>query len=388
MRPATRTTRARTGVIAGAATALLLAACGTGGTSDGGGAAASTAAANAGCTSTTKVKLQLQWVAQSQFAGYYAAKDTGLWAKECLDVTIVEGGVDIVPQTQLATGAVDFAIAWVPKALASREQGAKITDIGQIYQRSGTLQVSWKDSGLTSAASLAGKKVGNWGFGNEFELFAGLQKAGVDPKSGVTLVQQQFDMAALLSKQIDAAQAMIYNEYAQVLEQKNPATGALYQPTDLNVIDWNKDGVAMLQDAIWANTDKLKNDTAYQDTAVKLLKGAIAGWAYCRDSFQPCVDIVLKNGPTLGASHQAWQLARVNELIWPSPGGVGVIDKTLWDQTVAVATSQKVVTAAPDADAYSNTYVQKAVDALKGGGLDVTGASYKAPEVALKEGGK
>jgi NitT/TauT family transport system substrate-binding protein len=250
------------------------------------------------------------------------------------------------------------------------------------------LQVSWKDSGLTSAASLAGKKVGNWGFGNEFELFAGLQKAGVDPKSGVTLVQQQFDMAALLSKQIDAAQAMIYNEYAQVLEQKNPSTGALYQPSDLNVIDWNKDGVAMLQDAIWANTDKLKNDTAYQDTAVKLLKGAIAGWAYCRDSFQPCVDIVLKNGPTLGASHQAWQLARVNELIWPSPGGIGVIDKTLWDQTVSVATSQKVVTAAPDADAYSNTYVQKAVDALKAGGLDVTGASYKAPEVALKEGGK
>jgi NitT/TauT family transport system substrate-binding protein len=388
MRPPTRTTRARTGVIAAAAATLLLAACGTGGTSEGGGAAASTAAANAGCTSTTKVKLQLQWVAQSQFAGYYAAKDTGLWAKECLDVTIVEGGVDIVPQTQLATGAVDFAIAWVPKALASREQGAKITDIGQIYQRSGTLQVSWKNSGLTSAASLAGKKVGNWGFGNEFELFAGLQKAGVDPKSGVTLVQQQFDMAALLSKQIDAAQAMIYNEYAQVLEQKNPSTGALYQPSDLNVIDWNKDGVAMLQDAIWANTDKLKNDTAYQDTAVKLLKGAIAGWAYCRDNFQPCVDIVIKNGPTLGASHQAWQLARVNELIWPSPGGVGVIDKTLWDQTVSVATSQKVVTAAPDADAYSNTYVQKAVDALKAGGLDVTGASYKAPNVTLKEGGK
>jgi NitT/TauT family transport system substrate-binding protein len=107
-------------------------------------------------------------------------------------------------------------------------------------------------------------------------------------------------MAALLSKQIDAAQAMIYNEYAQVLEQKNPATGALYRPTDLNVIDWNKDGVAMLQDAIWANTDKLKNDTAYQDTAVKLLKGAIGGWVYGRDNFQPCVDIVLKNGPTLG----------------------------------------------------------------------------------------
>ena len=384
----TRTSAARAGTAAAAL--LLLAACGTGGTTDagsgGGGAGAS--AAPASCGTPTKVKLQLQWVAQSQFAGYYAAKDQGLWAKECLDVTIVEGGVDIVPQTQLATGAVDFAIAWVPKALASREQGAKITDIGQIYQRSGTLQVSWKDSGITAAADLKGKKVGNWGFGNEFELFAGLQKAGIDPKSGVTLVQQQFDMSALLSKQIDAAQAMVYNEYAQVLEQKNPATGQLYQPSDLSVINWQQAGVAMLQDAIWANTDKLKSDPAYQDTAVKLLKGAISGWAYCRDSFQPCVDIVLKNGPTLGASHQAWQLAKVNELIWPSAGGVGVIDKAAWDQTVSVATSQKVVAAAPDADAYTNTYVQKAVDALKASGTDVTGSSYKAPEVTLKEGGK
>ena len=380
-----KTTRLTVGATALAL--LALAACGTGGTGDtsGGGAAA---ASSAGCTKTTPVKLQLQWVAQSQFAGYYAAKEKGLWAKECLDVTIVEGGVDIVPQTQLATGAVDFAIAWVPKALASRDQGAKITDIGQIYQRSGTLQVSWKDSGITTAAGLKGKKVGNWGFGNEFELFAGLQKAGIDPKTGVTLVQQQFDMSALLSKQIDAAQAMIYNEYAQVLEQKNPATGQLYQPSDLSVIDWNTEGTTMLQDAIWANTDKLKSDKAYQDTAVKLLKGAMAGWVFCRDSFQPCVDIVLKNGPTLGASHQAWQLAKVNELVWPSPQGIGLVDKKSWDQTVSVATSQKVVKAAPDADAYTNDYAQKALDALKAEGVDVTGSSYKAPTVTLKEGGK
>ncbi len=380
-----KTTRLTVGATALAL--IALAGCGTGGTGDtsGGGAAA---ASSAGCTTTTPVKLQLQWVAQSQFAGYYAAKEKGLWAKECLDVTIVEGGVDIVPQTQLATGAVDFAIAWVPKALASRDQGAKITDIGQIYQRSGTLQVSWKDSGITTAAGLKGKKVGNWGFGNEFELFAGLQKAGIDPKTGVTLVQQQFDMSALLSKQIDAAQAMIYNEYAQVLEQKNPVTSQLYQPSDLSVIDWNTEGTAMLQDAIWANTDKLKSDKTYQETAVKLLKGAMAGWVFCRDSFQPCVDIVLKNGPTLGASHQAWQLAKVNELVWPSPQGIGLVDKKSWDQTVSVATGQKVIKAAPDADAYTNDYAQKALDALKAEGVDVTGSSYKAPTVTLKEGGK
>jgi len=137
-------------------------------------AASEAAPAAAECTTPRPVKLQLQWFAQAQFAGYYAAKDKGFYKDACLDVTILEGGVDIVPQTQLAQGNADFAISWVPKALASREQGAMITDVGQVFQKSGTLQVAWADSGIKSAADFKGKKIGNWGFGNEFEIFAAL----------------------------------------------------------------------------------------------------------------------------------------------------------------------------------------------------------------------
>ena len=125
-----------------------------------------------------KVTLQLQWFTQGQFAGYFAAVDQGFYAKQGLDVEIKEGGVDIVPQTVLAQGQADYAIAWVPKALASREQGAGITDVAQVFQRSGTYQVSFKDKGINGVADLRGKKVGNWGFGNEFELFAGMTGAG------------------------------------------------------------------------------------------------------------------------------------------------------------------------------------------------------------------
>jgi NitT/TauT family transport system substrate-binding protein len=143
------------------------------------------------------VKLQLQWVTQAQFAGYFAAVDQGFYKDQCLDVTILEGAVDIVPQTVLANGDADFAIAWVPKALASREAGANIVDIAQVFQRSGTLQVSFKDKGITSSADFAGKKVGNWGFGNEWEVFAAMTKSGIDPAS-VDNVAQQFDMVGLL----------------------------------------------------------------------------------------------------------------------------------------------------------------------------------------------
>src|SRR5215217_2121401 len=279
----------------------------------------------------TPVKLQLQWVTQAQFAGYFAAVDKGFYKDAGLDVEILEGGVDIVPQTVLAQGQADFAIAWVPKALASREQGAQITDVAQIFQRSGTLQVSFKDKNITSPADLRGKKVGNWGFGNEYELFAAMTEAGLDPAKDVTLVQQQFDMQALLKGDIDAAQAMDYNEYAQVLEATNPATGKLYQPGDFTVLNWNDVGTSMLQDAVWANTEKLESDTAYQDTTVKFLTAAMKGWVFCRDNAEKCRDIVVARGSKLGSSHQLWQMNEINKLIWPSTSKIGLIEDTAWN---------------------------------------------------------
>ena len=340
----------------------------------------------------TKVKLQLQWFTQAQFAGYFAAVDQGFYKEQGLDVSIIEGGVDIVPQTVLAQGQADFAIAWVPKALASRESGAGITDVGQIFQKSGTLQVAFAAKNIKKAADLKGKKVGNWGFGNEFELFAGLTKAGLNAGKDVTLVQQQFDMQALLKGDIDAAQAMAYNEYAQVLEAKNPKTGKLYTPEDFTAINWNDEGTAMLQDAIWANTDKLK-DSKYQETTVKFLTGSMKGWIFCRDNPDKCRDIVVAKGSKLGASHQLWQMNEINKLIWPSPKGIGIVDDTAWKQTVEVAMSAKnaegktVITKAPDATAYTNDYAKKALDALKGAGVDVEGSGFKPATVELKEGG-
>ena len=384
--------------------ALALTACGSSSTSEASSAAPApatsaaaapapaTSAAAAECTTPTPVKLQLQWFVQAQFAGYYAAKDKGFFTDQCLDVTILEGGVDIVPQTVLAQGGADFALAWVPKALSSREQGAGITNVAQVFQKSGTLQVSFADKGLKTAADLKGKIVGNWGFGNEYEVFAGITKAGLDPAKDVTLVQQQFDMKALLDGEIDAAEAMTYNEYAQVLEAINPKTGKLYQPSDFNVIDYNTEGVAMYQDAIWASQERLA-DPAYQDTTQKFVTAALQGWIYCRDNAQECADIITTNGSKLGKSHQLWMMNEVNKLIWPSPAGVGVIVPTLWDQTVTIAQGTKnlegatILTKAPDAEAYTNTYAEAANAALTAGGLNTTGDAFAPIAVTLLEGG-
>jgi NitT/TauT family transport system substrate-binding protein len=371
-----------------AALSLFTAACG--GSDD--AATDTTAAAATECAELTPVKLQLQWFTQAQFAGYYAAQDQGFYEAMCLDVTILEGAVDIAPHVVLANGESDFAISWVSKALAGREGGANIVDIAQIFQRSGTLQVSFKDKNITSAADFKGKNIGNWGFGNEFEIFAALTKAGLDPAKDVTLVQQQFDMAGLLAGDIDAAEAMTYNEYAQVLEAINPDTGALYTADDFNVVSYEDEGVGMLQDAIWADGARL-SDPAYVDTATKFVAASIQGWAFCRDNTQACTDIVVAKGSKLGASHQLWQMNEVNKLIWPASMGAGMIDSAAWDRTVALSLEAKnleggtVLTKAPDAEAHTNDIVTAALALLADMGVDTTGSAFAPITVTLNEGG-
>jgi len=331
----------------------------------------------------TPVNLQLQWVTQSQFAGYFAAVDQGFYEDEGLDLTILEGAVDIVPQQVVASGQAQFGLAWVPKALVSNEEGAGLVNIGQVFQRSGTLEVSWADSGITEPGDWAGKVVGTWGFGNEFELTAAISRFGVED---VDLIQQPFDMSLLLNREVDAAEAMTYNEYAQVLEAVNPDTGELYQPSDLSVINFNDVGTAMLQDSIWVNADWLAED-GNEAVAEAFLRASFRGWIFCRDNFDACVDIVLANGPALGASHQAWQLNEINKLIWPSPDGIGIMDDGLWAQTIDVATAEGVIAADPGTGAFRTDLADAANQALNLDGLDVEGNGYTPTSVTLNEGG-
>lgn len=332
----------------------------------------------------TEVSVQLQWFAQAQFAGYYAAVAEGFYADEGLDVTILEGAVDIVPQQVVATGGAEFGLAWVPKALVSNQEGAGLVNVGQVFQRSGTLMVSWADSGISSPEDWAGKTVGNWGFGNEYELTAAIQQAGL---TDVNLVGQNFDMEGLLTRELDAAEAMIYNEYAQVLEAVNEETGELYQPSDLTVIDFNDVGTAMLQDSVWVTEDYAADNG---DTIEAFLKATFQGWIFCRDNPDDCVQHVLAAGPTLGLSHQTWQMNEINALIWPSAGGVGVMDKALWDQTIEVATSQipELSGVSIPEGSFDTSFAEAAVDALNADGLDTVGSGFSKRTVELTQGGE
>ena len=275
----------------------------------------------AGAATADKVTLQLKWVPQAQFAGYYAAAAKGYYKQFGLDVTLKPGGPDITPEQVVASGQAQFGIDWLPSLLATRDQGGDLVNIAQVFNKSGMTELTHKSSGITNVAQMKGKKVGVWCCGNENELFAALVKNGIDPKSSksVTIVNQPFDMTLFLQKKVDAAAAMTYNELAQVLETKNPDTGKLYTLKDLNVITMEKAGTAMLEDGIFTTGAYLK-DAKNRDVAKRFIAASLKGWAYCRNNVAACTSIVLKNGTLLGKGHQTWQMNEINKLTWPAPG--------------------------------------------------------------------
>ena len=338
----------------------------------------------------TNVTLQLKWVTQAQFAGYYAALAKGYYAKAGLNVKIKVGGPSITPETVVAGKQADFGLDWLPSLLATREKGSNLVSIAQVFARSGMTELTWKSSGINTVAKMKGKKVGVWCCGNQPELFAALQKNGIDPNksSDVTIVNQPFDMNLFLQHQVDAAAAMTYNELAQVLETKNPQTGKLYKLSDLNVFKMSSPrvGTGMLEDNVFVRDDWIK-DPANQDTAVKFLKASFQGWIYCRDHPTDCVNIVLKNGSLLGRGHQRWQMNEINALTWPSPRGIGLPPAGAVAQTAGIAKKYGVIKKVPTG-ATNYTYAAKALAQLKASGADVKGTSWKMSVIKVTPGGK
>ena len=360
---------------------FLLAACGTAEQSteatDGGG--------GSGDGETAAVELQLQWAPQAQFAGYFAADELGYYEEEGIDLTIVPGGPDVVPQQAgSAPDGPEFTISWVPKVLEARQAESDLVNIAQVFQRSGTLSVAWADSDITEPADFEGKRVGVWDFGNEFEVTAAARAAGLEEGVDYEKVIQPFDMLLFLERDIDVAEAMIYNEYAQVLEAENPDTGELYQPEDMTVIDYNEVGTAMLQDAIFARADWLAEE-GNEDIAERFLRASFRGWIHCRDNPDDCIEFTVNAGSTLGAGHQAWMMNEINPLIWPSPEGIGIMDADQWQQTVDISLESGIIDEEPPSDAYRTDLAEAALEGIE---EDATGEDFTKGSVEVTPGGE
>ncbi|HFQ16071.1 MAG TPA: ABC transporter substrate-binding protein [Rhodobacteraceae bacterium] len=304
-----------------------------------------------------KVTLQLKWVTQAQFAGYYVAKDKGFYKEEGLDVTINPGGPDIAPPQVIAGGGADVIIDWMPSALASREKGVPLVNIAQPFKRSGMMLTCRKETGIKSPADFKGKTLGVWFFGNEYPFLAWMAKLGLSTKGGpdgVTVLKQGFNVDPLLQKQADCVSTMTYNEYWQVIDAGIPAS-------DLVVFKYEEQGVSTMEDGLYVLEKNLK-DAKFVDRMVRFVRASMKGWAWARDNAKEAAMIVLENDAT-GAQTEKHQIRMMGEINKLTAGSNGVLDPADFDRTVSVLLSAKstpVITKKP-VGAWTHMITDKAI---------------------------
>lgn len=276
-----------------------------------------------------EVKLQLQWVTQAQFAGYYVALDKGFYSEEDLDVTVLSGGPDIAPPQVLAGGGADVMLNWMPSALAAREKGLPVVNIAQPFKSSGLMLTCWKDTGITSPQDFKGKTIGVWFFGNEYPFLSWMSQEGISTdggEDGVTVLKQGFNVDPLLQRQADCISTMTYNEYGQVLD-------AGVSEDELVTFKYEDQGVATLEDGIYALEDNLK-DPAFKDKMVRFVRASMKGWKYAEANPEEAAEIVLENDES-GAQTEAHQKRMMGEIAKLTAGSNGALDEADFNRTVA-----------------------------------------------------
>jgi NitT/TauT family transport system substrate-binding protein len=316
-------------------------------------------AASPSARAADPVTVQLKWVTQAQFAGYYVAKDKGFYKEANLDVTIKPGGPDIAPEQVLAAGGADVVVDWMPAALAAREKGVPLVNVSQTFQRSGLMLTCLKSSGVKTPADFPGHTLGVWYFGNEYPFLAWMAKLNIPTDGGakgVSVVKQGFNVDPLLQKQASCISTMTYNEYWQVID-------AGFKPDDLVVFKYEDEGVSTLEDGLYANGDKLK-DSAYVDKLARFVAASDRGWAWAVKNPDAAAMIVLENDAT-GAQtekHQKRMMGEIAKLV-DAQKPLGYLNPADYERTVTVLLSSKsspVITKKPE-----GAWTQAVYDASK-----------------------
>lgn len=276
-----------------------------------------------------EVRLQLQWVTQAQFAGYYVALEKGYYSDEDLDVTILPGGPDIAPPQVLAGGGADAMLNWMPSALAAREKGLPVVNIAQPFKSSGLMLTCWKDTGIRSPSDFKGKTIGVWFYGNEYPFLSWMSQEGISTdggKDGITVLRQGFNVDPLLQRQADCISTMTYNEYGQVLD-------AGVSEDELVTFKYEDQGVATLEDGMYVLEDNLK-DPAFADKMVRFVRASMKGWKYAEANPKEAAGIVLDYDET-GAQTEAHQVRMMGEIAKLTAGSNGSLDPSDFDRTVS-----------------------------------------------------
>ena len=252
------------------------------------------------------VTLQLRWVPQAQFIGYYVADTLGFYEQEGVSVSIVPGGPGVNPVESLSDGSVDVAVEWLSSALESREFGHRPVNIAQILQRSSLMIICKKERGIRFTEDLINKTISVWSGSSSLGMtrwLTGLERQyGRDVRT-IKIKRQEDAMTSWAEQSTDCISATSYNEYWQLLDAGLPFD-------DISIFRFENFESNLLEDGLYVDQERLK-DPKFIDVITRFTRASLSGWEFAVKRPAEAVEILLQRFPHLDRLHQRRMTAEI-----------------------------------------------------------------------------
>jgi NitT/TauT family transport system substrate-binding protein len=260
----------------------------------------------AGAQALDKVKVRLMWTHQAQFAGFYLAQDRGLYQRAGLEVDILPANPHGQgPLEDLGQGECDFAMGWLAEALIKKAHGLPLVHLAQVVQRPASLLVTFQDSGLSDPHSLAGQRVGLWQGHAAAAPRVMFRSLGI----GVNEIRQGSSISPFLSRAVDAASAMLYNEIHMLYQ-------AGIDQEELNIFDLEQLGFGFPEDGIYARESTWQKNPGL---CRRFVQATLDGWRLAFKQPEAALESTMKRVDesrlASNQAHQRWMLKIMAQII-------------------------------------------------------------------------
>ncbi len=270
-------------------------------------------------TKLININFRLQWHIQTQFAGYFVALKKGFYKQNGLKVNINQGGYGKNNILTVLNGIDDFGTKWPADLIASKKP---LISLANIVKDNGLILISKKEKGIDDIQKFKGKRLSIWFIGNEFQLFALLDKNNIK-KTELKIIPQKWDMSQFYNDKTDISSAMIYNEFLSVQKKG-------YSKDKLNIFKFKDFGAKFPGQDIFTSIDFYKK---HPDICKKFIEASLKGWKYAINHPKEATKIVMSfdKPHILDYDIQLKQMKEIIKLIQPKKYKLGIHLKKDYD---------------------------------------------------------
>jgi len=225
------------------------------------------------------VTLQLTWLNQFQFAGYYTAVEKGFYREAGFKVTITEGGPGRKPVQEVIAGRANYGVAKA-EILLHRLHGKPVVVLAAILQHSAVILLAKKESGIDNPHSMIGRRVMLLEGDDSAEYIAMFRKEGISLEQ-FKVIPSTYDINDLIDGKVDVFNAYITNE-PYFLESRG---------IPVSVICPRTYGIDFYGDCLFTSEQELKE---HPDQVKAFREASLLGWKYAMAHPEEIIDVILK----------------------------------------------------------------------------------------------